>query len=496
MSTHFQKPGAIIALIWCTLQIFTIADAQTVTIAVSGELESEVVVSGTFPSINGVAERRNLSFLDSIAGIQDLAGRIKNVSLADVNGVAVNQRKLANGEYLAEREFRTFSYTIDLTARTESTAAAHISWIGASNGLLMMADLLPTMPQGFGGNVELKLQDGWSPGGVCSRDEGKINCKFVDLANGVIPIGRDLRQHRLTMKDGSTVLLGVEGKWQFTDDEAVNMVTSIYESKRGIFGSAPGSNVSVSIAGFPTSQRAGTWQAETRATSVTIVSADMAFRTQSLQRLHEQLRHELFHLWIPNGLNLTGDYGWFYEGFALYQSLRTGVDQNRISFDDMLSTLSNATAIARRSPGGPLTDASARRWQGTNTEVYARGMLVAFAADVAIISASKGKRNIGDLLADLYLRHNKSRTMTDSYAAILGIMSEREELGELVERNIKKGEAIDLPLVAVVAGLDLNGAPGRERLAPMKKPNSSQRRVLEKLGYNSWRRTPKYQNAN
>ncbi len=492
MSTHFRKLGAVIALIWCTLQIFTVAEAQSVTVKISYIREVEVAVSGEFAS----DDRLHLPFLNSIAGNQGLVSRIKDVELADGKGIAVNVRKLADGEYLADRNFRTFAYTIDLTPRPESTAAAHISWIGSENGHLMMADLLPSMGQSIRGSVELTLPDGWRSGGECSQEGGKIKCEFADLANGVIPIGRDLRQRRLIMKDGTTLLLAVQGEWLFTDDEATKIVTSIYESNRESFDSDPASKLAVSIVRFPFPQAAGAWQAETRGTNVTIVSADMAFKTQSLQRLHEQLRHELFHLWVPNGLNLTGDYDWFYEGFALYQSLRIGVEQNRITFSDMLSTLSNASAIAHQSQRRPLTDVSTRRWQGTNTEIYARGMMVAFAADVAIISASKGKKSIVDLLAEFYQRHKKGSPPAEGNAAILSFMAERKELGDVVERNIKNGEAVDLSFVSEAAGLELSGPAGRERLAPKQKPNSSQRRVLEKLGYNSWKRTPKYQNAN
>ncbi|CAN5657328.1 hypothetical protein BH24ACI3_BH24ACI3_09830 [soil metagenome] len=492
MSTHFRKMGAMIALIWCTLQIFTVAEAQTVTAKMNDVRETEFVISGEFAA----AERRNLSFQNSIAGNQDLASRIKDVKLADANGVAVNYSKLADGEYLADRDFRKFAYTIDLTPRTESTAAAHISWIGSESGLLMMADLLPAMGQGIRGSFGLTLSDGWRSGGECSHEGGKIKCEFVDFANGVFPIGRDLRQRRLLMKDGTTLLLAVQGEWLFTDNEATKIVTSIYDSNRESFDSSPASNLAVSIVRFPSPQAAGTWQAETRGTNVTIVSADMAFRTQSLQRLHEQLRHEIFHLWIPNGLSLTGNYDWFYEGFALYQSLRVGVEQNRITFNDMLSTLSNASVIDRQNQGRPLTDDSARRWQGTNTEVYARGMMIAFAADVAIISASKGKESIVDLLAELYRRHKKGSPPAEANAAILSIMAERKELGDLIEHSLKKGAAVDIARIADGAGLHLTGSAGRERLTAIEKPNRSQRRILEKLGYNSWKRTPKYQNAN
>ena len=104
----------------------------------------------------------------------------------------------------------------------------------------------------------------------------------------------------------------------------------------------------------------------------------------------------MFHLWIPNGVNLTGNYDWFYEGFALYQSLKMGV---AVEPDTGLTII----WIRFRGPTGSITgrktlsliDASKNRWNGNNnTQIYARGMLVAFLCDLAMLEASKGKRSV------------------------------------------------------------------------------------------------------
>ena len=171
---------------------------------------------------------------------------------------------------------------------------------------------------------------------------------------------------------------------------------------------------------FPSRCSVGTWEADTRGSTITIVSSDMPFKTQSLQRLHEQLRHEIFHLWIPNGVNLSGNYDWFYEGFALYQSLKVGVAVNRIRFEDMLDTLSRAYNIdSMQSQKLSLIDASKNRWNGSNTQVYARGMLVAFLCDLALLEKSKGKLSTDDLLRDLYEAHRPTAPRQDGNAAVL-----------------------------------------------------------------------------
>jgi predicted metalloprotease with PDZ domain len=118
----------------------------------------------------------------------------------------------------------------------------------------------------------------------------------------------------------------------------------------------------------------------------------------------------MFHLWIPNGVNLTGNYDWFYEGFALYESLKLAVRMNRIGFADFLDTLSRAHTIdSAQSQRISLIQASANRFGGSNTQVYARGMLVAFLTDLAMLQQSKGKKSVDDLLRDLYRTHGNRR---------------------------------------------------------------------------------------
>src|SRR5207245_2243287 len=114
---------------------------------------------------------------------------------------------------------------------------------------------------------------------------------------------------------------------------------------------------------FPRTSGPGSWEADTRGSSVTIISSDTPFKSQSLQQLHEQLRHEIFHLWIPNGVNLSGNYDWFYEGFALYQALKSGITMNRIRFEDFLDTISRAYNIDNAAEHKlSLVEASRNRW--------------------------------------------------------------------------------------------------------------------------------------
>ena len=99
------------------------------------------------------------------------------------------------------------------------------------------------------------------------------------------------------------------------------------------------------------------------------------------------LSHELFHLWVPNSLSLKGDYDWFFEGFTLYQALRTDLRLGLISFDDYLATIAKVYDSYRSSVDADrisLIEASERRWTTSSSLVYEKGMLVAFIYDLML----------------------------------------------------------------------------------------------------------------
>jgi predicted metalloprotease with PDZ domain len=167
--------------------------------------------------------------------------------------------------------------------------------------------------------------------------------------------------------------LAVSGEWQFSDAEAIKIADEIFKEYRELLGDAPVEKTQIFLMRFPKEIKFGRWAAETRGANLIVFSGDMPFKTQSLQRLHEQLRHELFHLWMPNNLALTGNYDWFYEGFTVYQALRTGISMNQIRFEDFLDTLAQAYNLDNL-PGERKSLVESSRIAGAErTSISARG---------------------------------------------------------------------------------------------------------------------------
>jgi hypothetical protein len=484
MSKHLRVFYLTIASAAWTLQIFTQAYPQDIiaTVKVDKRLPDTIEITGKFTDPGMRRRGRNISFALERAGITGLGSRISDVRLFGPAWEPVGSRRMMEGEYLADADYTAFSYKVTVRHDERASALAHVSSLGADAAVIMLGDLFPQfdIDSKSSAQVDFELPAGWK---VYSSERSSAGYGFTtsDANKAVFFAGTEWHDQKI---EGTPVSLAVFGERHFSNDEAAQMASEIYREYKRIFGADPTSKIQIAIGSPSNGARPGDWYAETRGSSVTIMSTDMAFKTQSLQRLHEQFRHEIFHLWLPNGVNLKGNYDWFYEGFAMYESLKTGVRLNRIRFDDFLDTLTRAHRFdAALPPKESLIDASENRWAGGNDRVNARGMLTAFLCDIAILRTSKGKRSIEDLLHKLYAAGH-SHQQDDANTAVLRLLRSYPELVPIVERYVTGKERLDWTSELRAAGLE----PATAGLVVTAKPNGSQKALLDKLGYNNWRK--------
>ncbi|MDI1243707.1 MAG: hypothetical protein PSX80_17490 [bacterium] len=458
------------------LQIFTIAARpQGVEVEITVDRTARTAsVSGQTIGGSSSSDLLSVAFKREVSGFPDLGSRIRSIELADLQGNPVSVRKLMEGEYVAASDFRFWKYAVDLTPPKDRTGYAHASWIADNRGVLMLGDLLPqyfTRPGKLRGRVKLKLPDGWT---LNSSDAPALGSE--DLHSSVIFIGKSPRAVEVT----GDLKLVLSGEWHFTDDEAAQMAREIFDEYSKMLGDLPKKPFLIALQRFPTQESPGQWEAETRGRTVTIFSSDMPFRTQSLQRLHEQLRHEIFHLWFPNGIDLIGDYAWFYEGFAMYSSLKLAVKLNRIRFEDFLDTLGRAHTIDTNSkPRRPLTDGSI-----DPTIRYARGMLIAFLTDLELLRNSGGKTDVGKSLRDLFTRHPRVPHGVPATDAVKTVVTHAATL----ERYVDGADAIDWTAKLAAVGIRSTQTGRTTTLAVEPKPSGRQKEILDRLGYNNWRK--------
>ena len=421
------------------------------------------------------------SFRNAYAGTLGLAERIEHLSLADEQGRQVPTRRLAAGEYEAERAAAGFSYEIRLDPPATADGAAHVSWLTAARGLIMPGDLLP-LPLADA-RLRFTLPTGWQLASLEEPSGGLINVD--DAESSVFLVGPDLRRLNSNVKE-MTLTVSVSGDWAFADRDLLEVITPILKEHARAVGVAPGDRAHVIVTPFPRAAQPGQWSAETRGGTVTFLSGRVPARQSALARLGDPLVHELFHLWVPNALKLGGDYDWFYEGFTLYHSLRVGQRLGRLTFADYLDALARAHdgyLRVRERDSLSLVEASARRWSDSGALVYQKGVLTALLFDLALRQRSGGKRSLDDVYRELFRRQNL-RQPREGNAAVIAAMNDAMGSPSFADGFIKAPRKIDLAAELAPYGLRVSAEGGRTRIGAAGQLTGPQRALLRQIGYN------------
>ena len=421
------------------------------------------------------------NFYGSAAG---LAERVENFQLFGEDGAAVVVKRLSPGEFSAAAPASRFSYDFKLDPPAFVSDSAHVSWLTADRGLLMLADLLPVPLKTA--RVELSLPADWK----VSTNEVRNAAGNFEVSNAeraVFAVGRDLKERR--SRAGSlTFTLVTAGDWAFTEDEAADSAADILKIHHETAGAAPRQNPYVVLLPLPQMGAAGNlWSAETRGATVVLVSGRLPSKLAAKAQLDGALTHELFHLWVPNGLALEGEYDWFYEGFTNYVALRTGMRRGQLTFHDYLNALGNAYDSYRRSRGPrevSLVEASQRRFAGSNALVYHKGLLVAFIYDLTLMRQTGGKNSLTDVYRELFRRHARGNPPTDGNSAVVQALGATGGMRAFVERYIEGSTELTLPTLIEPFGLRVEPGGARTHVGVSDSLDSAQRELLRKLGYN------------
>ncbi len=459
------------------------------------DLEASIKINPATPNTAQVSgkmskpSKANWFFTKTVANADNLGARISDFQLFGEQNRAVIVKKLMDGEYLADSEATYFQYRINLEPSPNALTKAHVSWISAEQGILMLDDLLPQSAANnrkISAKIKIEMPDDWK---IFSIEKNTVENVFEmeSVGKAVFAIGKGWRE-----TETANLNLLIADEWQFTDAEAAQMADEIYEEYEKLFGETPNGRAQIFLKRLPKETKFGRWEAETRGRTLTIFSADKPFKSQSIQFLHEQLRHELFHLWIPNNLNLTGNYDWFYEGFTVYQALRTGLQMNQIRFEDFLATLAEAYRLDGYQTGRvSLIESSKTRWNGANPQVYARGMLVGFLCDIAILKDGRDNHSIENVFRDIYQKHRFPNREVDGNTAILNVLKTYQPLDSIVKKHIEGAENIEWETALETIGIEITTENYFAKLRVKSKLSGKQKDLLDELGYNNWRKLPR-----
>lgn len=484
-----------LAIFLASLFIFCqITFAQDVKVTIKVVSENRINVKGEFTDAKKNSFK-NWTFLQNHADVTNLAEKIEKLQLFDDSGNIIETKKLMSGEYLAVKEPKSWIYEVNLTPSDKLTDSAHSSWLTENHGLLMLADLLPQLNKTTV-EVTFELPNDWR---ISSSEKNTRNNTFNinEIESAVFLVGKKLREKNIQV-DKTLINFVATSEWNFSDDEALEQIQSIINEYHKTIGSLPNWKTNIILLSFPQENKnPDRWRAETRGSTVTIISGQLPHKSQAIQRLNEQLRHELFHLWLPNNLALLGNYDWFYEGFTVYHALRTGVELNQIRFEDFLNTISQAYRISdflitESGQNLSLIEASNNRWAGLSNVIYAKGLVVAFLCDITLLKQSKGKTNLKNVFRKLYEKHRKYQSkspfnlneVVDGNTAILGILRSFPDLNSVIQSFIEGKAKMEWQNDLTAVGLTLDG----RKLKVVENPNGRQKDLLDKLGYNQWRK--------
>jgi hypothetical protein len=394
-----------------------------------------------------------LTFPADVASVSFDKDRVIAVEGLSSNGTWISARRLSPFVFSIDRGYTSLRVSLNVGTRSDSFEKPFVSWLEGESGVFILGDLLPFELTGI----------------LRARFAGDDRLlEFPTVGSAVLTRFPD--DDPAIRRDG--VAIRRLGDWPLDRETAFSAVKEILDYYSRSFGSPSNWNtdiVMIRVADLP-----GKWTARTVGSTVIVASSGMPFASQEIQRFHEQMRHELFHLWIPNSLGLTGDYATFYEGFALYQSLKTGVSMGRIRFDDFLSTLGSAVRIAERMDARMQSS----EWADDRESLYAAGMVSAFMTDVQLISSSRGRLSSDNFLKE-FMRVNRDVRVPAATA-----LSEHFDRYDALKRigigrdMMLRRESIDRSLR--VSGL-MRQAGG---IVVVSNPDSNQRRVLRLLGYN------------
>jgi predicted metalloprotease with PDZ domain len=417
-----------------------------------------------------------------------LGTRIENFEVFDGQGTRIEVRKKAPGQFESSSPATEFKYEVNLASPVRSSDAALVSWLSAERGVLMLGDLLP-VDVASRANVQIEALAGWSVSSAeieASPNEFKVG----DSDRTVIAVGRNLRVSRRSV-EGSQFTLVTDGDWAFQDSEALDLAAKILKTYVDLAGSVPCRQAALFLLPYQSPIAADKWNAQTRGCTVSLVMGKQPSRVGALSQLGNALTHELFHLWIPNGLALQGDYDWFYEGFTVYQAARTAVRMDLLTFAELMTAIARAyDGISSVSDVNQLSlvEASKRRWTTGASAVYSKAMVIAFLYDLNLRYQSKGKRSLDDVYRNIF-RSQKTGGQSSSAQSADGNAVATAALGaqlepSFVQRFVNEPVNIDLQTELARFGLRVEKFGFRTRIVVGEKLTSRQRDLLRELGYN------------
>jgi hypothetical protein len=461
--------------------------------------QKEEVTIEILPESNAVSVQvsgealKTWSFRDAYAGAIGLGRRVRNFQALDTPGARNSVRELAPGHFELGAHASSVSYEVNLSPPSRASDAAFVSWLTKERGILRLSDLLPVrsvQPGSVARDVQLRIN---KPAGWAEYSDNEVTAlrayQYSDPDAAIIIVGKNVRRS-VRNTSGHLFKLLVEGAWAFSDEEAMDTLLKVIRLHSEI-GSVPCNQVTLVLSTFPTGAgAANTWSAETRGCNIVVLMGQTPSRVGALAQLGNALTHEAFHLWIPNGVALSGNYDWFYEGFTMYQAARAAVGLGLVTWPEFLNAIARAydgSVTPTNAQPLSLIEASRQRWTIGASSIYSKAMVVAFLYDLNLRSQTGGKRSLDDVYRRVFRDHPRTSTVkqaeADGNAAVATALRGELQSANFVERLITAPVSIDLKNELAPFGLRVEKMV-RTHISVSEDVSKRQRDLLKQLGYN------------
>jgi len=421
---------------------------------------------------------RSWSFRNAYAGVLGIAERVEDFHAISAAGQDAQAKKSAAGEFRSELDAIKITYTVKLS-EPRATDVPYVSWLADDRGLLMFADLIPQDIETL--SVEFKLPTGWTlESSLIADATGRY--AVSEPQKSVFLAGRSLRKTSNTL-DGVVLDVVLSGAWPFKEAEALKVVSTVLQKYLELTGFKLTDKTAIMIAPSPTPIGDGNlgWKAETRGSTVVLLANPKKFDFWR-NRLTIVFSHEMLHLWVPNSLKLEGDYDWFFEGFTMYTAIRTAQELGVIDFKEMLNTLGRVYDVYMSHPDEQsLIAASEARWTNPHSQVFIKGMLVAFLYDLKIRKESGVKLTLADRYRELFSRRVAANA--NGNEAIIAVLDSAPAMSGFAKSYVENSTKLELEQVLPAYGLTLDSSGKKSQLRVSRDLTAEQQQLLRSLGY-------------
>ncbi|MBL8205129.1 MAG: hypothetical protein JNM09_12925 [Blastocatellia bacterium] len=436
-----------------------------------------------------------LRFADRFAGLERLSERLYGLQIRDADEQRLLPEILGDGVYRVnpnnspslKLEYEVRLAEVNGISRDPSKYAL-TSNLSSQFGFLLLSDVLPNF---FAANkvdceplsVRLKFQlpDEWQV--VTTEAENFGAFDVADVERAVFFIGK-LRTQLINV-DQMKLHVALAGDVSLSDVQVNVLVESIARQQATLMGSREEGDFLVTLTPFPIPLTGTRSSALTRGRSIIMMLNPDIDSRRTLALYQKHLAHEMFHFYLPEAFKARENFDWFWEGVARYAALLT---LNRLRFITLRDYLDEISFEYETYAANPLRRqisliaASQGKFSNAASHdlVYRKGTLVAALFDLELRTQSESRKNVMDVLRELYWNY---RQRDIGNREVLAMMRNAGKFEKFIQDYIEGTQAIELAEFVKPYGLRVETVSGSPRLNVVKSLSLKQNTILAQLGH-------------